>query len=119
MPRGGVVTIDTMAVDGSEPPSIAHEPVTLGNYVRLRVADTGIGIDETTRAVIFEPFFTTKGVGKGTGLRLATVYGVVQQLGDRSKCPASLNGAGCSVSTFPNRRSPRMLDEWPGARLEV
>ncbi len=81
MPRGGVITIDTKPVDASEVQSATHERVAPGRYVALVISDTGQGMDVPTQARIFEPFFTTKGAGEGTGLGLATVYGVVQQLG--------------------------------------
>ncbi len=79
MPRGGTITIAT--ADESRTPTtgkrrFAAEPVP---YVRLTVTDTGCGMDNETRSHIFEPFFTTKEVGKGTGLGLATVHGIVQQ----------------------------------------
>ncbi len=78
MPDGGTLSIDTGIVDSS---AIDADDVAEGPYVCLNVRDSGVGMSEETRQHIFEPFFTTKGVGVGTGLGLATVYGVVQQSG--------------------------------------
>jgi two-component system, cell cycle sensor histidine kinase and response regulator CckA len=79
MPRGGKFILETGAVRFDETFAEQHQAMAAGKYVLLAVSDTGTGMDEATRSHVFEPFFTTKEVGKGTGLGLATVYGIVKQ----------------------------------------
>jgi signal transduction histidine kinase len=81
MPQGGKLTIETQNVSVSAEVARTRPSMKAGDYVKLAVIDTGTGMDTETKAHIFEPFFTTKEPGKGTGLGLATVYGVVQQTG--------------------------------------
>jgi PAS domain S-box-containing protein len=98
MPSGGVLTMETANVDVTDEDAdlIGLEP---GSFVLLAVADTGIGMDEETLAQAFEPFFTTKTGSAGTGLGLATVYGVVTQSGGRVTV-ASEPGAGTTVRIY-------------------
>ena len=79
MPQGGTLTIALDNFAASEEFASQHPDARAGKYVRLQVSDTGCGMSAAVRARIFEPFFTTKEVGKGTGLGLATVFGIVKQ----------------------------------------
>jgi signal transduction histidine kinase len=100
MPHGGAVTLETHVVDPEDVPAIPPlDPEDRRPFVRLSVTDNGQGMDEETQARLFEPFFTTKEVGKGTGLGLATVYGIVKQSGGHIQV-VSRPGVGTSFRIY-------------------
>jgi PAS domain S-box-containing protein len=112
MPDGGVLTIETGQTDLDEGEALAHALAAPGRYVTLTVVDTGVGMSDETLSHAFEPFYTTKEPGKGTGLGLATVYGIVQQ-----------SGGGVTARSEPGRGSVfivllPLVDTAPTAQAE-
>jgi signal transduction histidine kinase/FixJ family two-component response regulator len=99
MPEGGRIRITTVRVHLDESFTADHPWARPGDFVRLTVADPGVGMSEATLGQIFEPFFTTKEVGRGTGLGLATVYGIVQQHGGLIDVESAM-GEGTIVSIY-------------------
>jgi PAS domain S-box-containing protein len=138
MPRGGTLAIETSNVTLNGAVVINGVEIPPGRYVSLAVSDTGTGMDEATQQRIFEPFFTTKEKGKGTGLGLASVYGIVQQSGghitvesamssgtcfriylprvDRP-AEASTNAAEQSLERFAGKEAILLVEDEPGVRL--
>jgi two-component system, cell cycle sensor histidine kinase and response regulator CckA len=108
MPRGGTLTITTTNVTGRGVTAPADEGLSAaGPLVSLAVTDTGIGMDDEVRGRLFEPFFTTKELGRGTGLGLATVYGIVRQSGGHIQV-RSRPGEGSSFTVYlPRAEAPR------------
>ena len=81
MPDGGKLSIDTGSLSSKAPLRLGNDDMPAGDYVYIRIGDTGTGIAEDNLSRIFDPFFSTKEIGKGTGLGLSTVYGIVRQTG--------------------------------------
>jgi two-component system cell cycle sensor histidine kinase/response regulator CckA len=105
MPAGGRLAVTTADVDLDQSFARSHRGARSGQFVRLVVEDTGMGMDASTKAHLFEPYFTTKEPGRGTGLGLATVYGIIKQSGGAIFADSEL-GRGTTMSVY----LPRIRD---------
>jgi CheY-like chemotaxis protein len=107
MPDGGTLRIDTANIDLDDEYAAARPELTPGPHVRVRVSDTGMGMSPEIVRRAFDPFFTTKPSGEGTGLGLATVYGIIQQAGGRAQIYSEA-GVGTTITVLlpPTEQAP-------------
>lgn len=112
---GGTLTMRTRNVTERESQRLGHHGMTVGEYVLIEVEDTGSGMSPEVMSKIFEPFFTTKGIGKGTGLGLATVYGIIKQTGGFI-FPESTLGKGTTFRVYLPRAHVESEEEMPAPK---
>jgi PAS domain S-box-containing protein len=113
MPKGGTLTIETANVQLDDGYAKTHFGVKAGDYVALTVTDTGTGIPPQVQARLFEPFFTTKAPGKGTGLGLATVHGIVARIGGSVTVTSEVGKGTSFMVYFPQADAAEMVVEAP------
>jgi CheY-like chemotaxis protein len=120
MPKGGTLTVSTNPVEISESYVQTHPEARVGSFVCLRVSDAGCGMETAIMSRIFEPFFTTKEVGKGTGLGLATVYGIVKQHSGWIEVTSQVgHGTTFNVLLPATTQTPQALPVEPGLIVPV
>jgi two-component system, cell cycle sensor histidine kinase and response regulator CckA len=119
MPQGGTLTIETATIDWDEQQARRHPGAQAGRYVLLAVRDTGSGMDATTRDRLFEPFFSTKPRGRGRGLGLSTVYGVVSQSGGYIELDSSPEWGTMFTIYLPQVESPAITQKPSGSTAKL